>query len=173
MQSIRSRKSFAVAGVMLSVTLFTLSLTGCTSIKQADSSSSGQSFNNEAGMQKEYRTAAARLKLPPGIVFPKKANAGGAQAFEKRVGLGHAEIYWMYAWETEWLEQRGKDEARERAALAVLKNEVPKSATMVKGSDEATKRFYDEYLRKAELGDPSGFQSDVELNGLKMQRTNK
>ncbi len=61
-------------------------------------------------------------------------------------------------------QQYNKDEARARKALDVLKNEVPKSefmTNMIGGEG-----VWDEYVKKAELGDPSGFQYDIEVNPI-------
>ena len=149
-------------------------LAGCASANKAGGPGQAETkFLDVAGMQKEYQKTAAKLKLPPGIVFPKKANSGGAGSFEEGVGLSNAQTYWQYAWETEWLEQRGKDAKRASKALDVLKNEVPKSKMMTEGADQSVRDFYARYLKKAELGDPSGFQRDVELGGLKMLRSSK
>lgn len=155
--------SHQVRFVLVGLLLITLLVGGgCTSANNASGPGQAQTkFLDAAGMQKEYQAAAAKLKLPPGMVFRENANTGGAQSFEEGVGLSNAQNYWMAAWEIEWLEQRNKDEARARKALDVLKNEVPKSELMTKGCDEATRRFYAEYLKKAELGDPSGFQQDI------------
>lgn len=159
-------KRLSFFGLLVAVIMLVGVVSGCKSDE-------GSKFNNATGMQKEYRAAADKLTLPPGFVFPANFNTGGAGNFQQGVGVQNAQRYWIIAWENEWLEQRNKDEARARKALDVLTNEVPKSWSMTKGSDETVRRFFSEYLKKAELGDPSGFQRDVELNGLKMQRSSK
>lgn len=159
-----SRNKFIV--LLLGMTALAISLGGCKS--------SGESkFIDAVGMQKEHRAAAANLKLPPGVVFRKKANEGGGGSFEKGVGLGLAQWYWISAWEHEWLEQRNKDGARARKALDVLKNEVPKSETMTNNIDDYGRRLYAGNLKKAELGDPSGFQQEVEVNPIDLQHSSE
>ena len=172
--SLVHRQVVSVA-VLLTTVALAVGVAGCGTANKAGGSGRAETkFLDVTGMQKEYQKTAAKLKLPPGISFPKNAVSGrDAGTFEKGVGLSDAQVYWRQAWETEWLEQRGKDEARARNALAVLENEVPKSKMMTEGADEATRRFFAEYLKKAKLGDPSGFQRDVELNGLKLVRRAK
>lgn len=129
-------------------------------------------FLDESGMQAEYRIEAGRLDLPPGVVFPEAApvSASGPQSFGEGVGLVFAQQYWIFAWEREWLDQRGKDPTRENAALRVLKSEVPKCEFMTKYLDEAGRQYFDGYVRRAQLGDPSGFQQDVTVNPMSLEK---
>lgn len=163
--SMHNRASFGCAGLLLLLAL-AMGAAGC-------GSAGGSDFLGVAGMRKEYRVAAAKLRLPPGIVFPKMARSGGGASFEAGVGAGQAQWYWISAWEQEWLEQRAKNPARAQEALDFLKNEAPKSEYMTKRLDETGRQFHAEYLKKAELGDPSGFQRDTELNGVKLLRGSK
>lgn len=164
---LRSRVRHSLIGLLFFAAVLS-SIAGCGSVGVKPAA--GGKVVDAGGMQKTYHAAAAKLELPPGFEFPDKANTGGASGFEDGVGVQNAQTYWIIAWETEWLEQQGKDESRARKALDVLKNEVPKSWSMTKGSDQSVRNAYAEFLKKAELGDPSGFQGDVELNGLEMKR---
>lgn len=167
--SFRAKRLILIC-LLLATTTFTVMIAGCKSAKEAGGPGQNQAkFLDAAGMQKEYREAAAKLELPPGIIFHKEANTGGAKSFEKGVGRSYAQAYWISAWETEWLEQRNKDQVRARKALDVLKNDVPKSEFMTT-LDEPGRRFYADYLKKAELGDPSGFQQDVTVNPVRLER---
>lgn len=128
-------------------------------------------FLDERGWRQEYASTTASLTLPPGIRFPDGPISGGATTFEVGAGLGQAQCYWMYAWEKEWLTQRGKDANREEAALKVLENDVPGCEFMTAYLDEGGRALYGQYLQKAKLGDPSGFQQDVEANPFDLQTT--
>jgi hypothetical protein len=123
--------------------------------------------NGVEEMQIEYRQTAAKLTLPPGVVFPDKANPGpdpDSTVYGEGIGTQRAQFYWLYAWEMEWLTQRVKDPGRAAKAFSVLKNEAPRSDVMTTYLDDIGRNMWQEYVRKAEAGDPSGFQADVEAN---------
>jgi hypothetical protein len=156
--------------LMLGLVLFVSAgvLGGCSAMSNHASSSGGQRFVDENGWRAEYASAAAALKLPPGVVFRKRPDSGGAASFEVGCGTNLAQAYWLHAWEKEWLAQRKKDAKRERAAFRVLTKQVPSSHFMA-SMDEGGKTLFAEYVKKAELGDPSGFQEDVDANPIDLQ----
>lgn len=146
-------------------------LSGCGIANETAGQNQKQTkYLDEAGFQKEYRDATVHLELPPAIFFPDEANTGGAQSFEEGCGVSFAQQYWIYAWQVEWLEQRNRDREREDVAINMLKNVIPECEFMREKIDEAGRRLYYEYLRKAELGDPGGFQHDVSVNPMKLER---
>jgi hypothetical protein len=120
-------------------------------------------YLDKSGIQQEYQEAIAELELPPGFIFPDEIRIEGT-SFQKGVGIVSAQSYWMAAWQTEWLEQRNKDEERAQRALDVLRNEVYKSEFFLHYLDEYGRECLEEYLTKAELGDPSGYQYDRGVN---------
>lgn len=117
-----------------------------------------------AAVSDEYATTLARLQLPEGAAkapgVPKQADA---TMYEKGFGVGLAERYWICSWERQWLEVQAADPAAGESALAQLRK-APETVFMSQQLDEAGRRLYREYLTKAGLGDPSGFQQDVDQN---------
>ncbi len=143
----------------------TMSVAACSTLEsEPTSEKAGDRFLGETEWRQEYADATRALTLPPGVVFPDGPETGGAQTFERGAGLVQAQAYWLYAWEREWLTQRGVDSARESAALRVLRDDVPACAFMTTYLDDDGRSLYAEYIQKAELGDPSGFQQDTEAN---------
>ncbi|MDO8964420.1 MAG: permease prefix domain 1-containing protein [Coriobacteriia bacterium] len=127
--------------------------------------------HGRAEMLVEYREAAAKLTLPPGIVFPTKVAGGEAGAvYSKGCGTVSAQAYWRGAWAREWLDQRVKDPARAAAALHVLRDEAPRSEFMTTFSDDTTREFWARYLQQAGAGDPSGFQQFMDANPIPLVR---
>ena len=83
--------------------------------------------------------------------------------YERGFATSLAERHWICSWEKEWIAQRSTDKQRAANALAQLEK-APQTAFMTQHLDDVGRRFFDEYLTKARLGDPSGFQQDVSQN---------
>lgn len=152
--------------------LATLALGGCRSGANAGqgeaqgSSESDSVFLNQNETSAEYEAAAAQLELPPGVVFPGMPEGVEGGVWQQGAGVAQAQLYWMSAWEVEWLEQRGVDMEREAKALDVLKNQVPESDLWNQHFDQNSRDWLMSCLEKAEAGDPSGFEQDVRANPL-------
>ncbi|WP_213451511.1 hypothetical protein [Rhizomonospora bruguierae] len=136
-----------------------LLVAGCSS---TDNSGSAKSYDEA---MKEYQAATAKLTLPPGAAdWPglKSQQDGASVTYQPDAATGMAQSYWQCAWEKEWLAQRGRDTARETKALEQLAT-YPDMVSYAK-LDETGQRFFQEFMAKAKLGDPSGFQQDVRAN---------
>ena len=151
--------------IALLLMLAVVGSTGCAKQKEE-----GPALLSEEEILAEYATAAADLELPPGFEFPGMPLDGQEGVWQEGCGLVAAQMYWQRAWEIEWLEQRGKDPAREAAALDVLKNQVPEKDFMTKYADASTHGVWTEYVSQAEMGDPSGIQRDVDVNPMTVER---
>ena len=136
-----------------------LILAGCGAMGQTE-----PGLLDQSGYQQEFLEAKAELELPPGFIFPEEVPDTGGAWVEEGGGVAFAQQYWEFAWITEWLEQRGKDEDRAEKALHMLKYVIPEGEYMTEMLDQAGRDFHKEYVRKAELGDPSGFQHHVTVN---------
>jgi len=158
------------AVLVIQFIVIAIAFTSCTYAQQAKQPQT--KLLSEKEMQAEYKREIKKLKLPPTFVFRQKANVGSISngSYEEGFGRSNAQAYWIAAWEQEWLEQRNKDSNRAQVALNVLKNEVPKSYYMTKVIDQAGVDFFKKNLKKAELGDPSGFQYDLTVNKVKFFR---
>ena len=132
----------------------------------------GIGMNDYAAAKTEYDAAASALELPPGMVFREWADShpDTSGRYEQGLGTADAQAYWVDAWTIEWLEQRGRDAERESKALAVLREFVPASDLMTKYSDQSMREGFKRRLEQAELGDPTGFQQFITVNGITVER---
>lgn len=151
--------------VAVLLALTALSAAGCEGQKDT-----GPALFDDDEISAEYDAAAADLELPPGFTFPGMPFDGEEGMWEEGSGLVNAQMYWQRAWELEWLEQRGKDPAREAAALDVLMNQVPEMEFMTRYADDASRSIWAEYAEQAAMGDPSGIQQDVDANPIRVTR---
>lgn len=143
----------------------TVAAVGCTGEKQSDTA-----WLDEDEIATEYEAAAADLELPPGFVFPEMPLDPAVGSYGEGSGLVAAQMYWQRAWELEWLEQRGKDPAREAVAFDILKNRVPEAEFMTKHADDSTHNAWAGYVAQAEMGDPGGIQRDIDVNPMTIAR---
>lgn len=159
-------RRLALAGALL------LALTGCGASAAAPGSPPRAAVDSGVErellgydqMVSEYQAVKARLTLPAGIEFPATvAPPSQPTMYETGIGTTHAETFWLCAWEEEWLTTRASDPARAAAALAQLRT-APDTDFMSLYLDEAGRRLFAEYLQKADLGDPSGFQQTFTAN---------
>lgn len=121
-------------------------------------------LNDITAYRAERTAVETEYELPPGFLWSDPPDQESGTMFQKGVGRAEVEDYWIAAWETEWLEQRGVNQQREVRALNILKNEVPKTRVMAEYSDETIRAMYADAIAAAELGDPSGMQEQLELN---------
>ena len=134
-------------------------LAGCTS---TDQSSSPKNYDDAS---REYKDAIASLTLPPSAgAWPdlSKEQEGHVLTYEPGAAAGMAQSHWLCAWEQEWINQRGRDASHENAALSQLEK-FPQMRHFA-DYDDIGRNLYRDYLTKAKLGDPSGFQQDVRAN---------
>ncbi|MDO8964133.1 MAG: hypothetical protein Q7W30_06515 [Coriobacteriia bacterium] len=155
-----------VCGCVVCAVLLAIAVTGCSG-----ATAGSPKLLDETGYKQARTTIQGEYALPASFRWTDPPAQEQGTKYEEGVARAEVESYWVVAWETEWLEQRGKDPARAAKALDILRNKVPKSRLMTEYSDESVRRIYTDALAKAELGDPSGIQRDIELNGLTLQRT--
>lgn len=157
--------------------MVTVAVGGCSSDslsaengRQGVNSGAATAFLDQEAVGAEYDAAAAQLEMPPGMSFPGMCEGAEGGVWEPGSGIAQAQLHWMYAWETEWLEQRGEDPVRQAKALDVLQNEVPVCDMMTKYSDTSNRDWFNACLEKALLGDPTGFQQDIDANNPQIIR---
>ncbi|MCE5204314.1 MAG: hypothetical protein ABFC80_02695 [Coriobacteriales bacterium] len=137
-----------------------------------ESVGNGSGLGSYEDAQREYEQERSRLELPTGMIFPewRELYTDEAGSYERGTGVMEAQMYWMNAWIVEWLEQRGRDPKREQRALAVLRDEVPRSQLMTKYGDQGMRDYFAGCLQRAELGDPSGYQQAITVNEITIKR---
>lgn len=116
-------------------------------------------------MQQEYQHSVSQLSWPQGYTPPGSVQGEDESAlYQQGYGDTRASVMYECAWAREWLDVYSSDPERAKKALTALEK-VPDMAYMSpQRSDDATRRFFKDYLDRAKLGDPSGFQEDVTAN---------
>lgn len=151
-------------GAVLASGCALLALSGC----ESDSKDSGNSELTIVGyqqMQAEYQDSVSKLSWPQGYQPPEQVTGEEENAsFQSGYGDSRASLYFECAWEKEWLDSYASDEQRAAEALQHLE-EVPEMGYMSpQRADDATRRVFADYLDRAKLGDPSGFQENLKVN---------
>jgi hypothetical protein len=124
-------------------------------------------------MVAEWRAQQQTLELPPGAQWPDPPPEPEPEpdqegvlrgwSYEAGVGKGIADQQWWCAWANEWLDQRGVDADRERAALETLRT-LEDTYLYRESMDSHSQQSMDERITAAELGDPTMIATYVELN---------
>ena len=120
---------------------------------------------SHAEMQQEYKDSVGKLAWPEGYA-PPDAVPGEDETSSYQSGYGDSRASLLYecAWEKEWLDTYSSDSERAEKALSALEK-VPSMGYMSpERADDATRRFFKDYLDRAKLGDPSGFKENVTNN---------
>ncbi|AOZ73071.1 hypothetical protein BSR29_03085 [Boudabousia liubingyangii] len=142
-----------------------LGTSGCSSELSDQSTSSERKILSYDQIQKEYQDSVKNLEWPQGYIAPNKMEGeekGGA--YQSGYGDSRASLYFECAWEKEWLKTYTTDKGRANNALKQLEK-VPQMGYMSpQRADDATRRVFADYLNRAKMGDPSGFQENVEVN---------
>jgi len=142
-----------------------VALTGCAG---GDDSSSG-TFVSREGANEVYRASIADLDFPDGYrpsqTIPGIDQDSADTTYQQTYGDTRAHYLWQCVWEQEWLDTRATDaDAAERAIEQLAKAPTMAYLADSRRADDATRRLFTENLDKAELGDPSGVQEDVDVN---------
>lgn len=146
-----------VASVIATITLATTACSGQTG-------DDGRELIDRRAAQREYDATARRLALPKGATFPASLPKTAEKTlYEPGYATSVAENVWICAWTNEWLGQRAGDRARATAALSELEK-APQTEFMSEHLDAAGREFFDDYLAKARLDDPSGFERYLSQN---------
>jgi hypothetical protein len=144
-------------------------ITGCSAgARTADSDKSGEDQVKTVSyskMQQEYSKSVSKLSWPEGYTPPKETPGEDKDTqYQLGYGDGRASIYYECAWEKDWLHSYASDPERAKKAIAALEK-VPSMDYMKEDSaDDATREFFKDYLDRAKLDDPSGFQENVDAN---------
>lgn len=158
-----NRKTISTSVFIVSLSL---GLVGCF---QASSENHGNeesiSVITYQQMQEEYRKSVEQLKWPQDYTPPLEVEGEDQNiSFQSGYGDSRASMKFECAWEKEWLKTYSTDTARANTALKELEKVPTMGFMSPQRADEATREIFKEYLERAKLGDPSGFQENVELN---------
>lgn len=148
-------------------TLVATSLIMCSCSSTEEPSPKGQeaAYLDRAGYLAEFERAKDRLRLPVGSSWEKAVPEApeGDVRFARGVGTTDAELYWFCEWEKAWLAARDHDPKKADAAMDQLTQIFDLQVYLV-AFDDAGRAHTREIIRRAQQGDPSGVQGDVEIN---------
>lgn len=120
---------------------------------------------NYEQMQEEYKDSVKNLAWPEEYTPPSEVSGENPDAsYQEGFGDTRASQAYECAWAKQWLATYSSDSSKAKEALEALER-VPEMGYMsTERADDATRRFFRDYLDRAKLGDPSGFQEDVQAN---------
>lgn len=149
---------------MLLVCTSALSITACAQ-KEELPSSEERSIVSYEDINKEYKESVAQLDWPDSYIPPADLEGEDTDlAFQTGYGDTRASLLFECAWEQEWLNNYATDTDKANEAIEQL-SKVPEMGYMSpERADDATRRFFKDYLERAKLGDPSGFQENIDNN---------
>lgn len=127
--------------------------------------SSGHHFVNSDGYNAEFRMEQAVLQLPTSYLWPRTAPGSVKDlSYQPRTGTSTADTYWFCAWERQWLDdQSGAASSAVERDLTFMQAVKHRELYLV-ASPAGDKKYYDDLLARARLGDPSQVARDVQLN---------
>lgn len=159
-QGIRMR---AITAVLVCAVLF--STAACSQREEDSQNAGGSSVVSYEKINEEYKQSISKLDWPDSYTPPTDLEGEDTkQSFQTGYGDTRASILFECAWEKEWLNTYASDASRANRAIEQL-SKVPDMGYMSpQRADDATRRFFKDYLDRARLGDPSGFQENVEAN---------
>lgn len=166
---IKRTKIYAL-GILLT---FTLLLSGCIFNSSSSSNATNNIQNpnpagltNYEGIKKEYFESLGNLTFPESFILPTELDLD--QTIQYQIGYGDtlASNLWQYAWEKEWLDSYQTDPQRAQKAIVELEKAFDMGYLSKTRADDATRRFLRDYIDRAKLGDPSGFQEDIRANPM-------
>ncbi|XCB30442.1 hypothetical protein RQN30_03295 [Arcanobacterium hippocoleae] len=149
---------------MLLVCTSALSITACAQKEELQSSKERSIVSYEV-INKEYKESVARLDWPDSYIPPADLEGEDTElSFQTGYGDTRASLLFECAWEREWLKNYATDTDKANEAIEQL-SKVPEMGYMSpERADDATRRFFKDYLDRAKLGDPSGFQENIDNN---------
>lgn len=116
------------------------------------------------GIEKEYLDYMKKLNWPEGYLLPTKLDGETAEQFQVGYGETRASMLWECAWQKEWLKFYRVDSERANKALKELEKAKDMYYMSPQKCDDATRKYFQDNLDKARLGDPSGFEENIRLN---------
>ncbi|MFI6820752.1 hypothetical protein ACIBJE_07335 [Micromonospora sp. NPDC050187] len=150
----------APAGIAALATTMVLLLSACAHPTDAGGQPKYQDF---AGYSDEYRKATERLDLPARSTWPELMPSPEDNArYAIGVGTTKAELAWLCEWEKEWLEHSSNP----RKAATIL-NEIKRIESFqvfTVAMDDISRDEVRANIKRAERGDQSGIQRDVQAN---------
>ncbi|WP_436980579.1 hypothetical protein [Streptomyces sp. enrichment culture] len=148
------------------LSVLSLLLMGCSSSEAAPSGE--RKLYSLEDVTSEYQAAADELFLPAGFEWigfsPEEA-----ELFMPGVGTGNAQFEWLCAWQIEWLESMPVDSEAAELALIQLRSALDLEI-MTRYLDKEGRDIFIQDLDRAELGDASGVQQDVDVNCAHVER---
>lgn len=123
-------------------------------------------FVGFADIEQEYLASLKKLSWPEGTELPQTLEGETAEVFQIGYGDTRASLLWEYTWQKEWLATYNKDSERAQVALEQLEQAFSMGYMSPQRADEPTRSYFRENLDKAKLGDPSGFEESLRVNGM-------
>lgn len=156
------RKHLLIISASLSFALFGAA---CTQTSETNTGGGDDKLINYEEMQREFKESADKLEWPKDFTRPDKVeNEDPTTMYQKGFGDSRASMAYECAWEREWLNVYSTDPERAQKAIEALEKVPSMEYMSPERADDATRRFFKDYLDRAKLGDPSGFQENVNLN---------
>lgn len=157
------RKQFKIQLALLAALAITLG--GCASHPGASGESSDRKLVGYDEINQEYQTSISKLDWPKDYTPPESLQGEDKGAtFQSGYGDTWASHLFECSWEREWIKTYSTDKDRANAAIAQLKK-IPDMPYMSPSRcDDATRKAFNDQLKQAEMGDPSGFQNNINLN---------
>ncbi len=121
-------------------------------------------ITNYESIKREYQESIEKLNWPDSFTLPEELNLDQDIQYQSGYGDTIASNLWQYAWEKEWLDTYQTDEERANKAIEELEKAFDMDYLSPQRADDATRRFLRDYIDRAKLGDPSGFQQDILAN---------
>lgn len=160
---IRKRRATLTAAFVAAAIL----AAGCSGQSENANPSTGgaRKIVNYDQMQQEYKNSVENLAWPHGYTPPSEVSGENPKGnYQEGFGDTRASQAYECAWAKQWLATYSSDSGKAKEALEALEK-VPEMGYMSsERADDATRRFFKDYLDRAKLGDPSGFQEDVQAN---------
>lgn len=153
-------KYFKKAISILSILTMFVLLPGCSD-EQLQTNTGTTSF---VEIEKEYLKTIKELEWPEDFSLPTELVGETADEFQIGYGITRASLLWEYAWQKEWLENYSITPERADKALKELEKAKNMLYMSPEKCDDVTRKYFDDNLQKAKLGDPSGFEENIRLN---------
>ncbi len=141
--------------------VISLGIAGCASGPQESSPTRLLSY---ADVQAEYRTSVSSLPAPEGYVYPQTFDDEQGELYEVGFGRSRAVALWNCAWGKEWLRARTVDPDAAATALAQYRSVAETDVFRDHWDPVSVQEPFFDSIERAELGDPSGVQADVQAN---------
>lgn len=137
---------------------------GCSHASSSSKDTAGDMLSYEK-INQEYQNSASKLEWPSAYPAPKNMQKDtDVSLYQKGSGDIAASQLFECSWEKEWLDNYSDDTEKANHALEQLEK-VPSMEYMSPDhADDTTREFFADYLNRAKLGDPSGFQENVTAN---------